>query len=458
MPIGACLVADAAKRAGYDVSMLDLMFAADPDGAVRSAIRRIRPDVIGISVRNIDNNDRRNPVFFIDELRSLMTTIRQESDAVTILGGAALSLMAEEILAEAGADAAATGDGEELFPRMLSRIAAKAPLAGLPGVVLQGTQQGGVAVDDAATLDADRLAPDYLCWIDAATYRRVLSTTPVQTKQGCPFRCVYCTYRKIEGRAFRTADPEAVAEKVDELSSRGFRDIEFVDSLFNAPLEHARQVCMAVARRRCRARLQSLELNPAFFDDGLLADMQHSGFVGYGLTVESASDRVLEGLRKGFTAAEVHAAAAVVKRYPLPCAWIFLLGGPGETRETVKETLLFAERHIRKADVAFFNVGIRIYPDTELEEIARKQGVLIEERRAMLRPVFYLSPEVESDWLQAQVRVFMANHPNAISADSLSLPFLPAIHRTAYWLGLRPPLWKYTRSIRRGLRLAGMDV
>ena len=69
-----------------------------------------------------------------------------------------------------------------------------------------------------------------------------------------------------------------------------------------------------------------------------------------------------------------------------------MLGGPGETRETVAETIAFARRTVRPGDVAYFNVGIRIYPGTELERLAREEGVLTGSVQEMLEPVFYFSP------------------------------------------------------------------
>src|SRR4030067_2569490 len=76
MPIGACMVAEAAERAGHRVSVLDLMFEPDPARAITSAIRRSNPDVIGFSVRNIDNNDMRTPAFYIPGLLPLIKAVR----------------------------------------------------------------------------------------------------------------------------------------------------------------------------------------------------------------------------------------------------------------------------------------------------------------------------------------------------------------------------------------------
>ncbi|HHT9129714.1 MAG TPA: B12-binding domain-containing radical SAM protein, partial [Candidatus Brocadiaceae bacterium] len=238
----------------------------------------------------------------------------------------------------------------------------------------------------------------------------------------------------------------------------GMRDIEFVDNVFNSPYDHALAVCEGLARNKPNVRLQSLELNPFFIDDNLITAMERAGFIGIGITVESASDVVLNGLQKGFTVEQVYAAARVIQRHNLPCLWIFMLGGPGETEKTVQETLLFAEQYIRPKDVAFFNIGIRIYPGTELEHIARKEGVLALSPEEMLEPVFYLSPTINPDWLINTMHNALATHMNYLDSNSIGLSFLSTINRLGYKLGIRPPLWKHTRFIRRGFRFLGMDV
>ena len=458
MPIGACMVAEAAESAGHRVSLLDLMFEKDPRKAIQAAIKRSRPDVVGVSVRNIDNNDMRAPVYFIPALRTLIGAVRAVTDAPIILGGGALSVMPEELLRATDVRLGVLGDGEVVFPMLLDRISQNAPTDGLPGTAHtdNGTYQQAPCASSGFSDDC--LTPDYRRWLDVAAYQSGLAAAPVQTKQGCAFKCVYCTYRKIEGNAYRFYSPESVAHSVARLAKTGLRDVELVDSVFNAPYDHAMAVCESLSRVKHGARLQCLELNPLFFDDALVSAMERAEFVGLGLTVESASDRVLQGLGKSFTSREVHKAAEVLKRHALPCAWIFLLGGPGETRETVKETLRFAETKIGPRDVAFFNVGIRIYPGTEMEAIARREGVLSLAPGDMLDPVFYVSPEVDAAWIAQKVKKSMRTHMNFISSDSIGLSFLPTIHWIGSQLGLRPPLWQHTRYIRRGLRMIGMDV
>ena len=457
MPIGACIVADACERAGHSVQFLDLMFAPDAIAAIEGHLALCQPDVVGLSVRNIDNVDMNQPLSYLADLEGMVAALRAASRAPIILGGAALGVMPEQILRLVPDTVAVIGDGELVFPLLLERISRCEHYGDLPGVACL---KNGVLQRNGPFPGFSKLCPtpDYRRWLDTRAYRGQMASVPVQTKTGCQFQCAYCTYPKIEGSCYRLKDPGSVAQAVARFAAAGLRDIEFVDSIFNAPRHHALEVCAALERVKHGARLQCLELNPRDFDDGLVTAMERAGFVGMGITLESASDPVLAGLRKGFTSREAHHAAAVVRRHRIPCAWIFLFGGPGETRETVRETLRFAETEIRPGDLAFFNTGIRIYPGTELEAIARKQGLLSRPPEEMLTPDFYVSPELDADWINQELKQSMARRVNFITIETLGHPYLPTINRIASRLGIHPPHWRYTQIMRRLLRLAGMDV
>ncbi len=456
LPAGACLVAEAAAADGHQVSVLDLMFEPDPVRAADELLRTSDFDVIGLSVRNIDNNDRKGTEFYLPQLRPLVAVIRARSSALLVLGGAALTVMPEQVIRYLGADCAVIGDGEEVFRELLRRLDQGRHWNDLPGI---GCLQGNRFRANASAGGKRHCAvPDYARWTRLQPYLNRMGAVPLQSKLGCAFQCVYCTYRKIEGEAYRLFDPGEVAEQARRIAARGSRIIEFVDNVFNAPREHALQVCEALIRCRTECSFLSLELNPAGFTGELLTAMERAGFAGIGLTVESASDAVLQGLGKGFSSREVHAAADLVSRHELPCVWIFMLGGPGETEATVRETLRFARTRIRPRDAAFFGAGIRIYPGTGLESIARKQGVLTAGAPEMLEPVFYVSPDVDAGWMEQQVKAALNGNLNFMSGDTFRFPYLPLVNRIGHFLGMRPPLWRHTARIRRGLRAAGVDV
>jgi radical SAM superfamily enzyme YgiQ (UPF0313 family) len=458
IPVGACMIAETARNAGYKVRLLDLMFEQNPLNTVQEELKKFKPDIVGFSIRNIDNNDMQSPSFYIKELLPLIDTVKHKIPANIILGGAAVSVMPEALLRYTGASFAVTGDGETVFIKLLERLSEGRSPKDLPGV---SWIEEDIFKNNAQPLSTNSChcwSPDFYRWINVKAYCERLTTVPLQTKLGCHFKCIYCTYRKIEGNQYRLSKPEEAVNTIISLAARGFRHIEFVDNVFNSPYDHALAISELLAKVKHGASLQSLELNPLFIDDTLITTMEQAGFAGIGITVESASDSVLEGLGKGFTAEHVYKSAEVIKRHKIPCVWIFMMGGPNETRETVDETLHFAENYIRPQDVAFFGLGIRIYPGTELESIARQQGVLSLAPENMLEPVFYISPTIEYSWMQKQVKVSMNNHMNFINTDSIGFSILLPIHRFGYKLGLRPPLWKHTRFIRRSLRFIGMDV
>lgn len=458
MPLGACIVAEAAEKAGHRVSMLDLMFEKNPHSALEDKLDKTNPDVVGISVRNIDNNDMKNPVAFFVELEPLMKILRRKTKAAIVLGGSAIAIMPEEFLRYTSADYAVLGNGEVVFPKVLSIIENNGSLKDIDGIAW--IEEDGFLKNRLSTagFSASCHVPDLHRWINIKAYQSTLSTIPIQAKRGCPYRCVYCTYAMSEGPEYHLCEPDNVAEEIRKLELQGMRDVEFVDNVFNSPYDHAMAICENLTRRGVKARLQTVELNPKFVDKTLLGIMEKAGFVGVGITAESASDPVLEGLGKEYTSAQVYAAAESAQRSKIPFFWMFMLGGPGETEKTVKETLHFAEKRVSSKAVVFFNVGIRIYPGTELERIAREQGVLSLPAKEMFAPVWYFSPLLDKIWLFKTISQAMNRHLNFINSDSLALPFLTRIHHLAYKSGIKPPIWRYTRSLRGGLRILGVNA
>ena len=458
LPFGACVAAGTARRAGHEVRFLDLMFSRAPARDLEQALAGFRPDLAGFSVRNIDNNDLRAPIAFFTEAADLMRGARKDRGLKIVLGGAAAGVMPEELLKSSGADWVVLGDAPAVFPGLLAAIERGADPLGLPGV---GAFRGGEFVRTPLAFGAwegEDLFPDFGRWLDLRAYGRLMTAVPVKTKLGCPFKCVYCTYAASEGGAYRLCPPEEAAAKVRALARAGVKDIEFVDNVFNSPYEHALELCRLLAARPSGARLHTMELNPAFTDRPLLGAMEAAGFAGIGITAESADDGVLASLGKNYGAAQVRSAAEAVARGSLPCMWIFLLGGPGETRETVKRTLDFARNELRHSDSVFFNVGLRIYPGTPLEGIARAEGLLKAPASEMLQPAFYVSPAVGREWLIDTLEQAVDENMNFINPDTLALPFISTLSRLAVLGGVRPPLWRNTRALRRGLRFLGVKA
>jgi anaerobic magnesium-protoporphyrin IX monomethyl ester cyclase len=456
VPNGLACIASALDDAGHSVSFLDLCFASDPVASARRAAVELRPDVIGISVRNIDNSDAIALRHYMPEAREVLHSLRRAApQAKVIAGGAAFGVAPEALFRDLGVDYAVAGDGERASVALVDALSSGRPVEALPGLVRD--RNGTVAfTPPGEDADLDSLPrPSLHRWIDLARYQRHGATIPIQTKRGCVYKCIYCTYRNVEGWGYRTRDPEMVADEIEELRIKaGVSRFDFVDSTFNSPPGHAIQVCEAIARRKLGVQLDTTNFTPATASAELLGAMRAAGFRSLGITAESASDTVLETLEKGFNAAKVREVAERVEKFGIKTLWIFLVGGPGETTKSIEETLEFAAWRLRRGDAVYLTVGLRIYPGTTLHRIAIAEGV-VQAESTLLDPTFYFSSAINFDATVERLRRFAAEHPRFMfSADSRSV-VLPYLTRAASILRLPRPHWQYMGLFQRVARAIG---
>ncbi|HEX9129892.1 MAG TPA: radical SAM protein [Gemmatimonadaceae bacterium] len=456
VPNGLACVASALDAAGHRVRFVDLCFAKDAVASASAAARAFRPDVIGVSVRNIDNSDAIALRHYTPEARDVLLALRAAAPAAKVIaGGAAFGVAPESLFRDLAVDYAVAGDGERASVALVNALCSGAPIEAMPGLV---RERNGTVVFTPPGEDADLDSfprPALHRWIDLARYQRHGATIPIQTKRGCVYKCVYCTYRSVEGWGYRTRDPEFVADEIEELKVRaGVRHFDFVDSTFNSPPGHALQVCEAITRRKLAVQLDTTNFTPATASSELLGAMKAAGFRSLGITAESASDPVLERLEKGFNVAKVREVAERVEKHGIKTLWIFLVGGPGETRQTVEETLSFAKWRLERGDAVYLTVGLRIYPGTTLHRIAIAEGVVPADS-TLLDPAFYFSTELQFDTTVARLKRFAADHPRFMfSADSRSV-VLPYLTRAASVLRLPRPHWQYMGLFQRVARAIG---
>ncbi|HEU4566121.1 MAG TPA: radical SAM protein [Gemmatimonadaceae bacterium] len=451
VPNGVACVASALEAAGHEVRVADLCFARDPHRAAREAARAFRPDVVGVSVRNIDNSDLVALRHYTPEAAALLRTLREAAPGARVIaGGAAFGVAPERLLEALDVEYAVAGDGERATVALVDALAAGRAPGELPGLVRRGADGGVTLTPPGGDAALDTLPPARMHrWADLRAYERHGGSVPIQTKRGCVFRCIYCTYLNVEGWGYRLRAPDAVAAEMEELHrAAGITHFEFVDSTFNAPPRHAAAVCEAIVRRGLRVKLDTTNFTPASAPGWLLEAMRRAGFRWLGITAESASDAVLASLQKGFDVAKVREVAEDVERAGMGVLWIFLVGGPGETPETLEETLRFAAWRLGRGDAVYLTVGLRIYPGTTLQRIAVDEGV-ISAADPLLAPTFYFSARMEMERTVRRLREFAAAHPRFMfSADSRS-PLLPHLTRLASVLRLPRPHWRYMGVFQR---------
>jgi radical SAM superfamily enzyme YgiQ (UPF0313 family) len=420
LPLGAAGVAAATRNAGHQTALLNLMFEADPNSSIRTSIEELRPEVIGVSARNIDDQNMSEPRFLLAPVKEVIATCRSLSGAPVVLGGAGYSIFPESALRYLGADMGIQGEGEVVFPLLVDRIGKGGEVSDLPGLYLpRDVNAGAVAAATHAPLQPGRPAqgrsfeknldalplPEASLWIPSGADNHNL-WVPVQSRRGCPLDCTFCSTSAIEGRTIRRRSPTQVVKWLAELREAGCRNFNFVDNTFNLPLACAKDLCRQVIQAELDLSLWCL-IYPKWIDTELVELMRRAGCRQISFGFESGSDRMLRSLNKQFGQKEVSAVSKMFAEAGIERMGFLLLGGPGETNDSVEESLSFADS--LRLEALKITVGLRIYPHTPLAGTALAEGVIRAEDDLLL-PKFYLTPELR-DWLPERVATYRVSRP-----------------------------------------------
>ncbi len=404
LPMGLGCVAAALTAAGHAVRFLDLMAAGDWRPRLMDALSRPAPDVIGISIRNIDDQVSENPRFLLEEAGAVVAFCRRNARVPVVLGGAGYSIFPEGVLDYTGADMGIQGEGEDAFAALLARLKADAPLDDVPGLHIRGR---GPQAPRIFAGDLDRLALPDPGLFDARLAADPVYYLPVQTRRGCPLACSYCSTPTIEGTRIRRRSPALVVASLTRWRAAGFRRIFFVDNVFNLPAGYARELCERMTAADLDIRWRCI-LYPGRLRPDLVRAMARAGCREAALGFESGFQPILDRMHKRFSLEDIRQASRMLAENGIGRMGFLLLGGPGETRETAAASLAFADS--LELEAVKLTVGLRIYPYTELARTAVREGVIAKEDD-LLQPRFYIAPGLEA-WLRDEVRTWMADRPH----------------------------------------------
>ena len=449
-PLGALCVAAAARAAGHAVEFLDMGLESKPEAALRKAVEKGGFQAVAFGIRNLDNCWSFAPRLYFDDVRQLAETVRRSFKGPLILGGTGFSVSPQGWMQRLDADCGVIGEGERAFPEILARLEAGRSLEGIDGVITASKHQISAAVV-LPTKTIERMnelpAPAHdLCGY--ARYVKQGGFVSVQTKRGCPFKCIYCIYPQLEGKRYRLRSPEAVAQEVEDVAVRSkARHFFFVDSVFNDPRGHALAICAALHRRKLPVRWSAF-CNPTGFDAELARAMKEAGCEAVEFGQDAASAKMLVALDKPFDLEDTRVALQAAHDAGLPFAIYLLFGGPGETWADVEETQNFLNQ-CAPAHAVFATYGIRVYEGTPMAEIARQEGQ-IKPGQDLFEPAYYLSPALAEQTTEKLDRI-ARRCPEWTSPADWRKRSVQWGQKLTMMLNVRPQ-WKYIRYYGKYMR------
>jgi lipid biosynthesis B12-binding/radical SAM protein len=414
-PLGMSVIAEALTQAGHAVRQYDMLANGFSLDALRAAVAGEAPGMVGISFRNLDNVNACNEVLYIDQLTELVGAIRSCCAAPVVLGGPGFSVLPERVLEATGADYGIVGEGERLAVELAAALEAgerPAPRIYLADSALDAAGMMSAAYDDEIL----------------AFYQKAGGVTPLQTKRGCPYRCAYCTYPLLEGRSIRPRDCDAVVDDILALQAKGSRQIFFTDSIFNDQEWHYRELVAAMQRRQVKIPWTGF-FRPEVMCSEVIEAMKETGLNAVELGSDATSDATLRGMGKAFLFKDIVASHTCFIRAGLTVSHYFMMGGPGETKETVEEGIANILRLQGAASFVF--LGIRILPGTPLAARALREGVISADTD-LLQPVYYFSPGVERAWLHERLLDAFKKHRQVVYPPDAFDSGLAFLHRLGF--------------------------
>lgn len=440
-PLGLAYVSAALQKSRHEHRMLDLCFVEDYAPALEQAVAEFDPQAIGISLRNVDNVAYPNTHSYLPFYQQIVTHLRRLTAVPIILGGSGFSLMPVALLAHLQADYGVCGEGEEALPRLLDHLEQSLSPVGVPGVIGLDSTAAQPARPPSPLSMQGMLMP---CREQFANeqYLRFGGMGNIQTKRGCSFSCIYCTYPLIEGREVRLRRPGDVAREMEHLCQRGIDTFFVVDNVFNFPPHHAKSICLEILKRDLKVRW-SCYLHPQFVTESLLTLMKKAGCTSVEFGTDTGSDPHLKRLGKAFTQAQARRASELCHRVGLPFCHSLIFGGPGESRQTIQETFDLMTEVFPTAVIAM--AGIRLFPGTSLAQTALRADLIMDDE-TMLKPTFFLAQAVRPFLLETLHAHAAKNRHWILPGSNVNIN--PRLQEKLRRFGLKGPLWEHMQ-IRR---------
>lgn len=405
LPIGIASVASYIESIGHTVALLDLCFIEEQqvENAIQSAIKQEKPELIGVNIRNYCTFMDNPPRFFLPFIREIVNTCKSVTNAPVVLGGGGYSNNPEEIMEYIPADFGIPGDGEMVFLGLFKSLEGDMPLSDVEGLLYR--ENGQLKRNPMKFLkDINQLPIVNRDFYDKRYFQKqselgIKTVEVVSLTRGCPYRCIYCTSKNFYSPFFRLRDPENVVEEIKMLLDRGVEEIQFLDFALNLPIGNLEKVLNIMKDQEIKIKWSG-NIHPyplKSLSKELILLMKETGCIHLDFDTITCSEKVASNLKRPlFSKQAIIQVSEWCTEIGIPFSHYLLIGGPGECKETILETLETIElTNPTASPKVVANVGVVIGSNTELAKIAFEEKILKEDDNLLFPPKFYLSNGVD---------------------------------------------------------------
>jgi anaerobic magnesium-protoporphyrin IX monomethyl ester cyclase len=330
-PLGLGYVAACLKKAGIAVELVDCTFLKQDEALEK--VRRSQPRIIGMQV-----------MFSMKEKALELARLLKNDCDLLVAGGPLPTSDPEEFLRSF--DVVVVGEGEQTMLELVRAVQNGTSLMNVKGIAFREKDQVKVTPPRDFIKDLDSIAFPSREFFNHRAYMRYFkekfgyTETSIITSRGCPFNCDFCS-RPVFGNSFRSRTAANIVDEVEVVHKLGYERVWFADDCFTLDRKRLLNICDELGRRRANVSWECLSRVDTV--DGQIAQkMKRAGCARVFFGIESGNDSILRIMKKQVTTKQAERAVHVFKKAGIQVGAFFILGYPGESSETVLDTVRFA--------------------------------------------------------------------------------------------------------------------
>ncbi|MCP5052284.1 MAG: radical SAM protein, partial [bacterium] len=237
-----------------------------------------------------------------------------------------------------------SSQGEATLVNILHALKNNLPLDGINNIYYK---KDGKYISTPLLKEQNKLSENMVDWNLFAD--KAGGCINIRTAISCPFSCAFCGFPQHAGK-YQYVDVEDIRTELRLLDKiQPLQCLNFIDDTFNVPVKRFKEILRMMIREKFKFRWVS-NFRCQFADGEMVELMKESGCNGVFLGIESADNQVLRNMKKAATVEKFRQGIALLKEYEIVTMGSFIIGFPGETPETVKDTMQF----IQETQLDFF--------------------------------------------------------------------------------------------------------
>jgi anaerobic magnesium-protoporphyrin IX monomethyl ester cyclase len=363
-PLGLACIGGSLLEKGHEVKLFDFNIYGMPE--FLKIVDDFAPDFVGITFVT--------PL--IREAQKISELVKKINKKIIVVGGGPhCSSFPESAVQEASLDIGVIGEGDVVINEIVS---GKDPQL-IKGIAYKKGEKIITNQRDKFINDLDSLPFPAYSLYEKEKYKvppAIARKNPVawvETSRGCVFGCVYCN-KSCFGKTFRVKSPERIVGEFAKVKKMGFREIHLTDDGFTTNIKRAKKICDLLIESKVKigwSTITGIRVDRVDFE--LLRKMRRAGCYRVYFGIESGNQKILNNIKKGITLEQIRKAVELAKKAKLEVAGYFMIGLPGETEETMQDTIRLAK--LLDLDLAKISITIPL-PATEIFNELDTKGLI----------------------------------------------------------------------------------